>query len=647
MNSKSTPAPANASQEQHRSIPMTFSSTNLLNSYNILAAAAMGGTDLLHEEDSEDEDDSHDEDDEQPSFLQSQQQHPQVLSSAASQQPLVSINAKKSQMLTSRSFSPAVFYHKKHHSYEQEPSKKSHYHSHYQDRSSKNMVTKHDSTDSLDSYAPNSINTILSTSYPSVTTRGKESITQWRFLQRVNLSFSSAAGSVSQETAITATTAATTTSTGNDTSASAVLVDYIPRISPTLHKQQVPMVTRSSRILSALSSKRLSTSKDASASVDAASNNLEETVGSNSEILYQTSRQSPILDLIDDDRLSPSNGLTSATSGRAEKIETSRKQTAEIQSRNDTSLSRPIWTDDDDPLVIGDEFMPGERTSTGQSTLFRHRNSSTSTTVATPAPTFPGVVKKSTLPSSTQQFYHYHKPLNSEQQSSKASPRSPMPISLSKYPRIPANVHLPTTTATTQSVTYPGAAKLSSSELSNNGHANAMSSADSFNEHLMLNKRLEVLKTPAKQPQSTAPSPSSSSTTTIFPSSSSLSKRHFQQQDVKPVGATATVPPSSTSHNSLDNTTVTIGKSVTHVEWRRREKQIEPFLCREYRIENGHRTLSTECYHWTRGYVAWCGQASLFSSDHRFQRVDIYENWYEALFSRPTDTPHSALLSRP
>ena len=597
----------------------------------------MSGNDLLHEEDSEDEDDSHDEDDDQPSFLQSQQQQPQFLSSA-SQQPLVSINPKKSQLLTSRSFSPAVFYHKKHHSYEQEPSKKSLYHSHYQDRSSKNMVTKHDSTDSLDSYAPNSLNTILSTSYPSVATRGDYSAAP-STSDHLSLSPS---GSVSQEAAITTATAATATSAGNDTSASAVLVDYIPRISPTLHKQQVPMVTRSSRILSAISSKRLNTSKEASAadSVDATLNNLEETVGSNSDILYQTSQQSPILDLIDDDRLSPSNGLTSATSGRAEKIETSRKQTAEMQSRNDTSLSRPIWTDDDDPLVIGDEFTPGERTSTGQSTLFRHRNSSTSTTIATPAPTFPGVVKKSTLPSSTQQFYHYHKPLNAEQQSSKASPRSSMPTTLSKYPRIPANVHLPTTTAT-QSVTYPGAAKLSSSELSNNGHANAMNSTDSFNEHLMLNKRIEVLKTPAKQPQSTAPSPSSSSTASIFPSSSSLSKRHFQQQDVKSVGATATVPPSSSSHNALDNTTVTIGK----FKWKENQEVTETVRSREYWIEDGHCAISTECHHWTRGYFTWRGQASLFSFDHRFQRVNIYENWYVPVFIRAVHV--TLLFSRP
>jgi hypothetical protein len=83
----------------------------------------------------------------------------------------------------------------------------------------------------------------------------------------------------------------------------------------------------------------------------------------------------------------------------------------------------------------------------------------------------------------------------------------------------------------------------------------------------MLNKRIEILKTPGKQmPQSTAPSPSSS--TTMFSAAPPPSKKHFQQQqqqDIKPVGATATtVPPPPSSSSSLiplDNTKVTIGKS--------------------------------------------------------------------------------------
>ncbi|CAF5048567.1 unnamed protein product, partial [Rotaria magnacalcarata] len=51
---------------------------------------------------------------------------------------------------------------------------------------------------------------------------------------------------------------------------------------------------------------------------------------------------------------------------------------------------------------------------------------------------------------------------------------------------------------------------------------------------------------------------------TIFPPAPSLSKRHFQQQDIKPVVVTSSIPPpstsSSSSHIPLDNPKVTIGK---------------------------------------------------------------------------------------
>jgi hypothetical protein len=351
-------------------------------------------------------------------------------------------------------------------------------------------------------------------------------------------------------------TTTTSTTSGNDTSTGAVLVDYIHRISPTLHKQQVPIVSTSSRILSATTSKRLSTSEE-----PIVINNQDE---KNTELVYQHSHTSPMLELIDDDLISPTNGLTSAASLRGDKTEIYRKQTAEMQSRNDTSLSKPMWTDDDDQLIIGDEYTGGDRTSTSQSMLFRHRNSSTSTTVVTPMPTFPSVVKKSTLPSTTQQFYHRHKPLNNDQQQAKPSPRPLIPLSLSKYRRIPANVHLPTSSQQQQQQQiYTGTSNTPSTDLTNNGNESGNNSTDSFNEHLMLNKRIEILKTPGKQqsPQSTAPSPSSSSTT-MFPPATPPSKRHFQQQqqqDIKSVGATATVPPPSSSHIPLDSTKVTIG----------------------------------------------------------------------------------------
>jgi hypothetical protein len=147
-------------------VPYKFSSTNLFNTYNILATTSIGRSDFLHEEDSEDEEDSHDEDDDQQPHIG----HQQILSSSTSSPPpFISVNSKKPQLLTSRSFSPSVFCQRKHHQYDQKPSKKSFYHSHHQDRSTKNIMGQHESTSALDSYAQNSINTMLTSSYPSVT----------------------------------------------------------------------------------------------------------------------------------------------------------------------------------------------------------------------------------------------------------------------------------------------------------------------------------------------------------------------------------------------------------------------------------------------------------------------------------------------
>lgn len=540
------PQQIQAQQQSQRSISYQFPSNHPFSRYDIFATAAIRRPDYLHEEDSEDDDDSHDEDDDQqPPIDLQQQQKSQILPSLSSSPPapLIPINGKNQQLLTTRSYSPSVFYQKKHQHYESEPTKKSIYHSHhYQDRTSKNILGQHDSTSTLGTYAQNSINTMLTTSYPSVTL-----------------------GPVTQETAITTTS--TSSTSGNDTSTGAVLVDYIPRISPTLHKQQIPIVSTSSRILSATMSKRLSTSDEPTSlttNIDCPLDIQDEKISSHSEIVYQQSHSSPMLELIDDDILSSTNGLISAASIRDNKTETYRKQTGEIQSRNDTSLSKPIWTDDDDQLIIGDEFTNGERTSTSQSMLFRHRNSSTSTTVVTPVPTFPSVVKKSTLPSTTQQFYHRHKPLSTDQQTVKPSSRPLIPLSLSKYRRIQANVHL---TTTPQQQIYTNTSNTPSNELTNNN--TNTTTTDSLNDYLMINKPIELLKTPNKQ-QSPVPSLSSPLTTILPPAvapSSSSSRKHFQQsqtqQDLKSTTATSTAPPppstsSSSSLNPLDNTKVTI-----------------------------------------------------------------------------------------
>jgi hypothetical protein len=223
-----------------------------------------------------------------------------------------------------------------------------------------------------------------------------------------------------------------------------------------------------------------------------------------------------MLELIDDDILSP----TTQT----------RQQT---ESRNDTSLSKPNWTDDDEQINLSDE-----RTPTSQSLLFRHQNSSTSTTAVTPVLTLPQLIKKSSLPSTTQQFYHHHhhhhhKSLNNDQQKSKSSPRPLIP--LTKYRRMPSNA------SSSQQQTFLN----SSNEINHN--------TDSFNEHLMLNKRIEILKTPGKQ-QSPAPSPTSSINTNHPPPPPPPlpSKRH----DLKSIPTT----PSASSILPMDSTKVTIGK---------------------------------------------------------------------------------------
>jgi hypothetical protein len=72
----------------------------------------------------------------------------------------------------------------------------------------------------------------------------------------------------------------------------------------------------------------------------------------------------------------------------------------------------------------------------------------------------------------------------------------------------------------------------------------------------MLNKRIEILKTPGKQ-QSPIPSPSLNTNFPQPPPPPPPSKRHFQQQDIKSI---PTATPSASSILPIDSTKVTIGK---------------------------------------------------------------------------------------
>ena len=59
-------------------------------------------------------------------------------------------------------------------------------------------------------------------------------------------------------------------------------------------------------------SKRLSTSDEptTTTNIDCTLDNQDEKISSNSEIIYQQSHTSPMLELIDDDIISPTNGFS-------------------------------------------------------------------------------------------------------------------------------------------------------------------------------------------------------------------------------------------------------------------------------------------------------------------------------------------------
>ncbi|CAF4902129.1 unnamed protein product, partial [Rotaria socialis] len=67
------------------------------------------------------------------------------------------------------------------------------------------------------------------------------------------------------------------------------------------------------------------------------------------------------------------------------------------------------------------------------------------------------------LPSSTQHFLHYHKPLNTnDAKQTKSSPRPPFPSSVSKYKRMPSNIPL---TTSSQQQTHTGTSNTPSNDL--------------------------------------------------------------------------------------------------------------------------------------------------------------------------------------
>ena len=327
----------------------------------------------------------------------------------------------------------------------------------------------------------------------------------------------------------------------NDINTDAAAVDYVQPALSTLDKQSSTPLDRSSTPIhsSTTTNQQLHISDESKLNkVNCTLDNQDEKINSNNEIISQ---ESPIFELFDDDTISMTHDLTSATFINDDKTEIYRKATAEIQSRNDTSLSKPVWTDDDDQLVVSDEYMSGERTLTSHSMRFNHQNSSTSTTIVTPLPTFPNVAKRSIIPSSTQQFYHYHQTLNNDKKQMKSSSKPLIPLTLSKYKRISINTHLTSSQQNMQSNT--------SNITSNDVITNENSKVNTGNEHLTFNKHNEILKIPNKK--------KSSSSTSKLTSINQSSRRGDSQRTV---GTTSTIPSTSLFRYPSDKTEVAIGK---------------------------------------------------------------------------------------
>jgi len=121
------------------------------------------------------------------------------------------------------------------------------------------------------------------------------------------------------------------------------------------------------------------------------------------------------------------------------------EKSIEDKNRTETSLSKTISIDDNEQIKTPDDFLSAERTSTSQSISFRHPTSSTNTTVVTPAPTLTKKLLLPTVPpSTTKQFYSS----NVSKSIKLPSTRPLVPLSLSKYRRIPANVQTTSEKAT-------------------------------------------------------------------------------------------------------------------------------------------------------------------------------------------------------
>ncbi|CAF0802401.1 unnamed protein product [Didymodactylos carnosus] len=556
---------------ERKRIPNTISTTNIFNTYNLLSAKNLQEDD--EDDDEEDEDDeSNDEEKDSDEYKTSsmitakklfgstRSFSPSILSNGfysssatAVTTPLISDTITTKKQLSLSSLKNSL----------EQQQQQSRIYQHYHDKKKVSM-TKRETTKS-------SIETILTTGNPST-----------------NLGLNNQDITNSQATTTNDLSTIASSAKNDD-----LLLDYIHRLSP-IQSQPLPPSPRIT-----CSAKRLSdqTQSQSAFCTTTVANGNTASCGTATNEIYHHLSSSTALDL-DDDTIGTTNNYASLRKLQQSPFKCLhsslsnsndsylRKQTAgsisntggdNSNSRNDTSLSK--WPDtpspqskidghfvQDDDIIIGEQSNTNERTVTSHS-LFRHQNSSSST--ITPAPTLPN------LPHSARKTQRYHHTTNStsstvsfDQQRSSPSlnVRPLVPLSLSKYRRMPP----PNTTNIPQGTNYSttffqNQTNDTPSTPTNDWFKNTTTTTpnDSFNEHLMLSKRIEMLKTgkqQQQQQQATIPPSPSSSSTAIFPSPPSiLSTKRDSNNENKPTTKSVVSSTSVTAQGSpYDSTKVTI-----------------------------------------------------------------------------------------
>lgn len=250
--------------------------------------------------------------------------------------------------------------------------------------------------------------------------------------------------------------------------------------------------------------------------------------------------------------LSTVNEATSKTlvcSTANEKIQSDQKATTFAQTRNDATCSKGMWPDDQDTNNNLEELVTDERIPTSRSILLKRQQSSGSTSAMSPLPYLTGQPKKNNMTATTTQpFYPTFKPSTIDHTTAKSSTRPLLPLSLSRYRRIPVNNPF-NNSPRNQGWTGNGQNASNTALI-----PDSPSSMNPTNGSITANKGLDSFKTPAKSTVIQSPT---TATPIVLPPAAPM-KRCVQQQETK-----TTNQPSSTATASmipLDNAKVTIGK---------------------------------------------------------------------------------------